>query len=181
MTKVNVFLAEGFEEVEALTVVDYLRRADIVVDMVSITGSLEVKGAHNITVTADTTFENADKDVDMLVLPGGMPGTLYLKEHEGLKELLVKYNNENKNIAAICAAPTVFGSHGLLRDKEAVCYPGMEDGLNCKNVPDKKVVTDGNVTTSKGPGTAVLFALELIKILKGVEVEDKIRKSIVLD
>ena len=179
--KVNIYLAEGFEEVEALTVVDYLRRAEIEVNMVSITGESFVTGAHNIIVKADFLFEESDNGADMLVLPGGMPGTLYLKEHDGLCKLLTHYNNEKKNIAAICAAPTVFGTLGFLNDKKAVCYPGMEDGLNCKNVPDEKVVTDGHITTSKGPGTAVLFALRLIEILKGKEMEDKIRKSIILD
>ena len=181
MSKINIFLAEGFEEVEALTVADYLRRAEVEVCLVSITDDLYVKGAHEILVKADKLFENADKNVDMLVLPGGMPGTLYLKDHKGLRELLIKYNDENKKIAAICAAPTVFGYNGFLKDKNAVCYPGMEDELNCKNVPDDKVVTDGHITTSKGPGTAVLFALRLIEILKGKEMENKIRKSIILD
>lgn len=181
MAKISIFLAEGFEEVEALTVADYLRRAEVDVNLVSITGDLYVKGAHEIIVKADTLFEDADKNVDMLVLPGGMPGTLYLKDHEGLGELLIKYNEENKKIAAICAAPTVFGYNGFLKDKNAVCYPGMEDELNCKHVPDDKVVTDGHITTSKGPGTAVLFALRLIEILKGEEMENKIRKSIILE
>lgn len=180
MKKVNVYLAEGFEEVEALTVVDYLRRAEINVDMVSVTGELMVKGAHEIVVKADSLFDE-NTYADMVVLPGGMPGTLYLKEHEGLRKLLLKYNAENKNIAAICAAPTVLGSNGILKDKKAVCYPGMEDGLNCIEVPEEKVVTDGNITTSKGPGTAVIFALRLISILRGKEVENKIRKSIIID
>ena len=181
MKKVNVFLAEGFEEVEALTVVDYLRRAEIDVNMVSITGDIYVKGAHDIIVKADILFEEMENEADMLVLPGGMPGTLYLKEHEGLKKLLIKYYEENRYISAICAAPTVFGANGFLKDRNAVCYPGMEDGLCCKNIPDDKVVTDGNITTSKGPGTAVLFALRLISLLHGQEMESKIRKSIILD
>ena len=181
MRKVYVFLAEGFEEVEALTVVDYLRRAEIKVDMISITGEINVKGAHDIVVKADALFEELHEEADMLVLPGGMPGTLYLKEHEGLRELLVKYNNENRYISAICAAPTVFGYNGFLKERSAVCYPGMEGELDCKNTPDEKVVTDKNITTSKGPGTAVFFALRLIGLLQGEDMENKIRKSIIID
>ena len=180
MSNVKVFLAEGFEEIEALSVVDFLRRADIEVDMVSILDELTVTGAHGIKVTADTTFNKMTSDADMLVLPGGMPGTIYLKEHVGLKELLIKHNSEGKRIAAICAAPTVLGSHGILKGHKAVCYPGMEDGLCCEYAGEVKVVTDGNITTSKGPGTAIWFALELIELLKGKEVSEKIRKSLVL-
>ena len=181
MKKACIFLAKGFEEVEALTVVDYLRRAEIKAEMVSIEDELYVKGAHDITVEADVLFDDMDEEADMLILPGGMPGTLYLKEHEGLRKLLVRYYEENRNIAAICAAPTVFGGNGFLKDKRAVCYPGMEEELDCKEVPDEKVVTDGNITTSKGPGTAVLFALRLIAILQGEDMKEKIRKSIILD
>ena len=181
MSKVNVFLADGFEEIEALSVVDFLRRADIKVDMVSITDDIEVTGAHGITVKADVCFDKLDRDADMLVLPGGMPGTINLKEHIGLKELLIKYNSEGKRIAAICAAPTVLGSHGILEGHKAVCYPGMEDGLMCEYAGEVKVITDGNITTSKGPGTAIWFALELIGLLKGKEVSKKIRKSLVTD
>ena len=127
MAKVCVFLAEGFEEVEGLTVVDLLRRAGEEVLMVSIGTSLEVTGSHGIKVSADRLFEEADySDADMLVLPGGMPGTLHLGEHKGLTELLIKFNEADKKVAAICAAPGVFGANGILKGRKATCYPGCE-------------------------------------------------------
>ena len=181
MSKVFVFIAEGFEEIEALSVVDFLRRAEIEVSMVSVTDKINVTGAHGISVNTDMTFDEIKDEADILVLPGGMPGTINLKNHEGLKNLLLKYNSEGRRIAAICAAPTVLGFYGILNGHKAVCYPGMEEGLNTDFAGDYKVVTDGNITTSKGPGTAVWFALELIELLKGKEVREKIRKSLVLD
>ena len=127
MKKVVVFLADGFEEVEGLTVVDLLRRAGAVVETVSVMGKLQIDGAHGIQVEADELFEKAFfDDAELLVLPGGMPGTLHLKEHKGLADLLCKFNEKGKRIAAICAAPTVFGALGLLKEKAACCYPGME-------------------------------------------------------
>ena len=133
MKKVVVFLADGFEEVEGLTVVDLLRRAGAVVETVSVMGKMQIDGAHGIQVEADELFEKAFfDDAELLVLPGGMPGTLHLKEHKGLADLLCKFNEKGKRIAAICAAPTVFGALGLLKEKAACCYPGMEEQLNCK-------------------------------------------------
>ena len=166
MGKVYIFLADGFEEIEALTVVDLLRRAQIDIDMVSITGSLQVTGSHQISVMADVLFEDAKfDDADMLVLPGGMPGTKNLKNHEGLDKLLRKFHGENKNIAAICAAPTVLGNKGFLQGKRATCYPGCEDELTGSTVLYHDVVEDGNIITSRGLGTAIDFALAIIKKL----------------
>ena len=128
MSKVNVYLADGFEEVEGLTVVDLLRRAGIETDMVSIMGRKEITGARKIPVLADKLFEEQD-DPDVIVLPGGMPGTLHLKAHEGLADLIRKADKEGKLLAAICAAPTIYGEMGLLEGKNATCYPGMEDKL----------------------------------------------------
>ena len=182
MSEVKVFLADGFEELEGLTVVDLMRRAGIKVNTVSIMGRKEIHGAHGIDLTADETFENADfSDAGMLVLPGGMPGTLHLKEHAGLKELLLKFNEEENYLAAICAAPTVLGGLGLLEGKKAVCYPSMEDGLTGAKVLFENVVTDGNVTTSRGLGTAIDFALRLIEILKGRETAAKLAEQIVYE
>lgn len=180
MKKGIVFLADGFEEVEGLTVVDLLRRAGAEIQMVSVMGKKQIKGARGICVEADCTFEEANyEDVDLLVLPGGMPGTLYLKEHQGLANLLCEFDRQGKRIAAICAAPTVFGALGLLKEKEACCYPGMEDQLECKEAKYTEFVTDGNITTSRGVGTAIPFALELIRLLFGAEKAEEIAESIV--
>lgn len=180
MSKISLFLADGFEEIEGLTVVDLLRRANVEVETVSIMGRKEIMGAHNIEVKADILFEDAEfANAEMLVLPGGMPGTLHLKNYKPLRELIGKFNEEGKGIAAICAAPTVFGDLGLLKGKMAVCYPGMESGLVGADVKFENVVTDGNVTTSRGLGTAVDFSLRLIELLQGKEAADKIADAIV--
>ncbi|MDO4805134.1 MAG: DJ-1/PfpI family protein [Lachnospiraceae bacterium] len=181
MSKVCIFLAEGFEEVEALTVVDLLRRANIQIDMVSISDSLKVRGRSNIEVTADVMWEDSKAETaDMLILPGGMPGVTYLGEHTGLTDLICKYANEGKLLSAICAAPTVFGQLGILAGKKATCYPGLEGKLTgAEVVTDEKVVTDGNITTSRGVGTAIAFALRLITILADSEISEKVGGSIV--
>lgn len=125
MNEVCVFLADGFEEIEGLTVVDLLRRAGIETRTVSIMGQEEIQGAHGIIVKADSLFENTDfSEVKMLVASGGMPGTIHLKEHKGLEELILKHNEEKKSLAAICAAPTVFGGMGILKRKEGNLLSG---------------------------------------------------------
>ena len=181
MSNVLLFLADGFEEVEALTVVDLLRRANIDIQTVSISDSLQVVGRSRIAVMADKMWDEADPDrADMLVLPGGMPGTKYLKEHKGLRKALVKAHEEGRRIAAICAAPTVFGDLGLLEGVKACCYPGMESELKgAEVVVDKEVVKDERIITSRGAGTAIPFALKLIEVLCGKDAADNIRKSIV--
>lgn len=180
MSEVCLFLADGFEEIEGLTVVDILRRADIEVEMVSIMGRREIKGAHQICVNADAVIEEVDfSETKMLVLPGGMPGTIYLKEKEALRELVKKFACEGKQIAAICAAPTVFGDLGLLDSKKAVCYPGMEDGLTGANVCYESVMTDGNITTSRGMGTAIDFALRLVGLLRDEVAAEHLAEQIV--
>lgn len=178
MSKVNVYLADGFEEVEGLTVVDLLRRAGIETDMVSIIGRKEITGARKIPVLADKLFEEQD-DPDMIVLPGGMPGTLHLKAHEGLADLIRKADKEGKVLAAICAAPTIYGEMGLLEGKNATCYPGMEDKLLGANWQEQSVVVDGNFVTSRGVGTAIAFALTLVTILKDEETAKSLANSIV--
>ena len=180
MANVYVFTADGFEEIEGLTVVDLMRRAGAKVQMVSISDGLAVKGSHGIEIKADIFFDDADYgQVDLLVLPGGMPGTLHLGEHQGLTKLLEDFNVRGKRIAAICAAPSVLGGLGLLKGKKAVCYPGFEDKLTGAAVEKKEVVTDGNITTSRGLGTAIPFALELISLLFGEEKAEEIRKSVI--
>ncbi len=181
--KAIVFLADGFEEVEGLTVVDLLRRAEIQVETVSIMNSKsnKVEGRSHITVRADLMFDEADfKNADLLVLPGGQPGTTYLGEHEGVKKLLMDANAAGRKIAAICAAPSVFGKYGILDGRRATVYPGMENRLGkAEVVINEEVVVDGHITTSRGAGTAVPFALELIRQLRGEEIAESVRKSIV--
>ncbi len=179
MYKVAIFLADGFEEIEALTVVDILRRAQIDIDMVSITGKREVVGTHDIGVIADKLFEEVDfSSVDMLVLPGGMPGTNHLLDHEGLDQFLVDFNEQGKSLAAICAAPMVLGKKGLLKGKDATCFPGFEDDLIGAKHLDQDVVVDGNVITSKGMGTAIDFSLAIIKSIKNDEEASKMAETI---
>ena len=179
--KVDLFLADGCEECEALIPVDILRRGGVEVTTVSITDKLEVTSSHNITMLADKTIAEIDGDAaDMLVLPGGMPGTLNLGACKTLTDLVIKYNNQGKRIAAICAAPTVFGELGILKDKKAICYPGMEEQLTGAIVTMQKVVTDGNITTSRGLGTALEFAFELLKLLESEEAAKMIANKIVL-
>ncbi len=172
-----IFMAEGFEETELIATTDLLKRAGHDVCMVSITGEKAVCGAHGITVLADALFEEAQLEgAEMYILPGGMPGTSNLAAHAGLKELILKENDKDTPIAAICAAPTVLGGYGILEGLEATCYPGCEDGLKGAVLTDDEasVVTDGNITTSMGPGTAIDFGLELIEILDGEEKADEI-------
>lgn len=174
-----IFLANGFEEIEGLMVVDLLRRAEVEITMVSIGDTKEVKGGHGITVIADTIYEDVNfEDAKMLILPGGMPGTTHLLEHKKLITLLIKHNSENKMISAICAAPSVLGVNGILDGKSTTCYPGFEEKLIGAFYIDEKVVKDKNVITSKGLGTAIEFALSIIEHYQGSEVADQIKASV---
>ncbi len=182
MTKqVCVFLADGFEEIEGLTVVDLLRRAGIHVTTVSITGDATVHGAHGIDVQADKMFDDVRdfEEQDMLVLPGGMPGTLHLGEHIALKELLEQFYRERKYLAAICAAPSVFGKYGFLQGKKATSYPGFEQELVGAEYVTEDVVVSDSIITSRGMGTAIPFSLTLIEKLVGIEKAKEIGKSII--
>lgn len=170
MKIVNIYLADGFEEIEAITVIDVLRRVGVDVNTISISKSKEVKGAHNITVLADYTFNDyKHSDAHMLVLPGGMPGTANLDNHPGLKELIKEFYHAEKYIAAICAAPSILGKMELLESSMATCYPGFEADLKGAIHSDDLVIRHKNIITSKGPGTALLFALDLAEILIGRE------------
>lgn len=179
MNRVYAFLADGFEEVECLAVVDLLRRANIETSLVSITGKLEVTGAHNIIVKADKLFEEIDyKEAEVLFLPGGMPGTKTLSEHEGLKEALLYFHEKNKRIAAICAAPSVLGQLNILKGKKATVFPGFEEMLLGAEVVGDSVIVDGNIVTGKGMGVAIEFGLELIRLLMDEKTALEIRESI---
>ncbi|MBQ2922412.1 MAG: DJ-1/PfpI family protein [Tyzzerella sp.] len=180
MKKVSVFLADGFEEIEGLTVVDLLRRAGVEVTTVSITGDYTIHGAHGIDVQADKLFEEMNYDEqDMLVLPGGMPGTLNLGAHKGLEELLNKFYEKKKYLAAICAAPSVFGKYGFLNGRRATSYPGFEEQLTGAECVTDAVVVDEFVITSRGMGTAIPFSLNLIEVLIGSDKATEIGKSII--
>ena len=171
---VYVFLAEGFEEIEALAPVDILRRADIDVKTVSITNDYEVCGAHGIKVKADILFDMVSGDAEMLVLPGGMPGTINLGNFEPLCDMLKKATCK---VAAICAAPSVFGQLGILKGKKATCYPGFEDKLAGAEISDLPVVVSENVITSRGAGTAHLFGFKLLELLKDKETAEALEKA----
>ncbi len=180
MKQVCVFLADGFEEIEGLTVVDLLRRAEVHVTTVSVTGEYMIHGAHGIDVQADTLFESMNyEEQDMLVLPGGMPGTLNLGKHKGLEALLRKFYQREKYIAAICAAPSVFGKYGFLKGRRAASYPGFEEALDGAEIAKDAVVVSDFVITSRGMGTAIPFSLALIELLEGSQKAEKIRESII--
>ena len=177
--KAYIYLTDGFEEIEALTPVDILRRANIEVIMVSVTGDLMIKGARNITVKSDILFENGSySDADLLILPGG-PGTDTLNKHIGLKTVIKKFVLEGKLTAAICAAPKILGGLGLLSGKNATCYPGVESDLIGANYIPAPVVEDGNIITANGVGAALEFSLVLVKHLVG-ETEAKALASKVM-
>ncbi len=180
--KALVHLATGFEEIEAINIVDILRRADIDTQMVSINNEKQVCGAHNIEVSADTFFCNADyENADIIILPGGMPGTKNLAECPELLEKINAHYNKGKWIAAICAAPLVFGRMGLLEGKTATCYPSFEPELKGATLSDDKVVISENVITGKGPGVTIDFALEIIKQLKGEELAKQLAAGLIFE
>jgi 4-methyl-5(b-hydroxyethyl)-thiazole monophosphate biosynthesis len=171
VARVLVPLAEGFEEIEAVTIVDLLRRAGIEVRTASLAGS-SVTGSHGITVAADMPLDAAVvADYDMIVLPGGMPGSDHLKKDARVVELLQRFAAEGRYTAAICAAPGVLAHAGLLDGRHATSFPGFlrEDSAPGLRLSDAPVVIDGRLVTSRGPGTAIEFSLALIELLVGKE------------
>ena len=177
-----IHLAEGFEEIEALTVIDILRRSQLEAFTVSVTGDKWVEGAHSIKIAADYVFEEIDYEkCDMIVLPGGLTGAYGLRDHKGLIEQIIKFNNAQKSIGAICAAPLVLGFAGVLQGKRATIYPGMEAHLIDAIPVREKVVTDKNVITSHGPATAMAFALAIVAHFAGVQKADQLRKDLLLE
>lgn len=182
MKKILLFLAEGFEEVEALTVVDYLRRMDIVVDTCSITEGKEVKGAHGIIVLADKILGeiHGSKGYDGVVIPGGMPGSTNLRDEEKIVELIQIFHREEKLIAAICAGPIVLEKAGILEGKEITSYPGFEEELSGIYKEDL-VVQDKNIITARGPAVAVYFALKIGENLLDKNRVEDLERDILLD
>lgn len=179
MKKIAVFFAEGYEEIEALTVVDMCRRAGIETEMVSVTDALTVTGAHNIPVVMDKTISDLDfTTLDMIVLPGGMPGTINLENTPVLMNQVKIFAETGKYVAAICAAPSVLGHLGILEGKTACCFPGFEEELTGAAVTFNSCEADGNVITARGMGCAIDFSVEIINTLsdgaKGDEIASKI-------
>ena len=176
-----IFLPENFEEIEALTVLDILRRGELNIQSVSLTDSLWVTGSHAITVKADCLYADlASHPVSsdsLLVLPGG-PGHVHYRQHQPLLDLLTAHHQSGGRIAAICAAPSVLGRLGILNGKTAVCYPSFEESLTGAIIGSRPVETDGNITTSQSAATALPFALELLRLLKGADTADAVGRQI---
>lgn len=180
MAKIAVFFAEGYEEIEALTVVDMCRRAKIETQMVSITGNTCVTGSHKIKVEMDAQYDEVDFDsLDMIVLPGGMPGTKNLEAHEGLMSHVDAFHESQKYLAAICAAPSILGHRGILKGRKACCYPGFEKDLTGAEVVMDSVSVDTHVITSRGMGCAIDFSLAIITALCGADVADEKAEAVI--
>lgn len=180
MNKIAVFLADGFEEIEALTVVDICRRAGIEVIMAAAGDSQMVEGSHGIRVMADEIFDRVDFDsLDMLVLPGGMPGTRNLEAHTGLMERVDSFYKEGRYVAAICAAPSILGHRGIVKGCRACCYPGYEEELEGAEVVFEPAAVSGNVITGRGMGCAVPFSLAIVSLFCGKEKAEELAKAIV--
>jgi 4-methyl-5(b-hydroxyethyl)-thiazole monophosphate biosynthesis len=179
MKTIFIFLTTGFEEIEALATIDVLRRAEFDVKSVSLTDSKQVMSSHQVIVTADLMFDQVDfSQAEMLVLPGG---TTKFNEHENMKKELLAFANKGEKVAAICASPMVLGGLGLLRGKNATCYPGFEKYLDGANLQtDKAVVVDGNITTGRGPGLTIDFALNLVEQLGGKEKRDAVAAGLLV-
>lgn len=182
MKNIAVHLAEGFEEIEAISIIDVLRRADFDINIVSVSGGIVVTGSHSIKVLADTLFENVDySKIDMIVLPGGMPGSENLKAHSGLREQILNFNDSNKPLGAICAAPMVLGNLGLLKGKNATCYPGFEDELHGAIITGNNVEAVDNIITGKGAGVAIDFALKIVEVHKGREAAKQLAEKMIVN
>lgn len=174
--KVFVHLAEGFEEIEALATIDILIRGELDTVIVSVTGEPVVRSVRGVGVVCDKLYEEVDySECGMIVLPGGIPGVDNLGAHEGLCSRLKEFKEEDKWIAAICAAPIILHNNGLIDGKTLTCFPGCGDDFHEANVVTDKVTVDGKLITSQGPGTAIEFGLKIVEMLKGKEMADYVR------
>lgn len=181
MKEAVLFLATGFEEIEALGTVDVLRRGGVRVLTISITGDLKVMGAHNIPVIADYVFEDADfSAADAFILPGGIPGSNHLNTCTRLKELVLQKYKEDKILGAICAGPMVLGGLGLLKGRKATCFPNFEPTMTGAIPTDNGVEQDGNIITAKGPGFMFEFALTILKALKNEKIADEVAAALLV-
>ena len=182
MKTIFVFLATGFEEIEALTPVDVLRRAGLNVQTVSVMEEQTVSGAHGVPVLADKMFAEINpEDAEMILLPGGLPGATNLNEHAGLSELILNFASAGKPLAAICAAPLVFGNRGLLAGKKATCYPGFETYLQGAEYTANLVEVDGNFITGKGPGAALEFAFAIVEKYCGAAKVQELKQGMMIE
>lgn len=182
MKDICVFFADGYEEIEALTVVDILRRASIPVKMVSITKEKEVTSSHQITVKMDALLSEVDFDkVEMIVLPGGMPGTKNLEACEALMEQVDAFVKAGRPVSAICAAPSILGHRGHLKGEKACCYPSLEDHLEGAEVLKDLSVISGNITTGRGMGAAIPFALSILERYQGKDAVKEMADKIVYE
>lgn len=178
---IYLFLANGFEEIEALCPLDLLRRAGLPVTTVGIGGDM-ITGAHGITVAADIPEGMyIDSTPDMLILPGGMPGAKNLDESRVVDTALRAASRNGSYLAAICAAPMVLGHRGLLEGKEATCFPGFEEHLTGATISEQRVVRDGRIITGAGMGVALDFGLALVEALKGKEAAEALRRAVLAD
>ncbi len=175
--KLLVPFAEGFEEIEGVTIVDVLRRADISITTVHL-GKNPVTGSHGIAVTADCFIEDVDaNDFDGIVLPGGMPGSENLRNSSAVLSIIRRIHDGSGYIGALCAAPLVLGHAGILTGKRATCYPGFEDELRGAEITGDPITVDGNIITGRGPGCAITFALEITGIMKGNDVKMSLKET----
>ena len=175
---VYVFLADGFEIIEALSPVDMLRRAKVEIKLVGVTGEI-VTSSCGVAVKTDMLIDEFDfYDVEAVVLPGGMPGTLNLENNQTVQKIIDNASNTNAFICAICAAPSILGHKGLLNEKEVTCFPGFENALEGATLSEDFVVTDGKFITARGAGVSVDFGLEIVKQLRGEELSNEIRSQI---
>ena len=180
MKKAAILLADGFEEVEALTPVDLLRRAGVETLMVSVGSSGIVTGSHSIGIQSDLLLKDFNvSDIDLLILPGGMPGTKNLDANDAVKKAVLECDQRECFLAAICAAPSVFGHLGILKGRKATCYPGFEDQLEGAEFVTDNVIRDGHIITSRGVGTAIPFGLKLVELLVNTETAEQLAKGIV--
>ncbi len=168
-----IFLSDCVEDIEALAVIDILRRAEIPTVTISMNPTRQVTTSHGVTITADALFDDVEfSDADYLILPGG---STRLNDYESLKELLVEHNNRSGRIAAICAAPMVLGGLGLLEGKRATCYPGFEEYLRGAELVDAPVVVDGSTITANGPGAAMAFGYALVEAICDAQLSEKLQ------
>ena len=175
---IYTFLATGFEEVEALGPIDVCRRAGLNVKTVSVTGEKTVTGAHGVGIVADSLFEENDfSDATMLFLPGGMPGSTNLDAHEGLRSLILEHAKADKPLAAICAAPMVYGKLGLTKGKKATCYPGFETYLEGADYTAALVERDGMLFTGCGPAAALALGYEIVSFFCGQDTAEQLRQG----
>lgn len=180
MSHVCVLFAEGFEEIEAVSIVDILRRADVDVTTLGV-AERRVTGSHGITVETDRSLAEASSEIwDMVILPGGIPGSTHLRDSPEVQKLIREQASSGRRIGAICAGPIALGAAGVLQGRRATSYPGFERELSGCRYSEDRVVTDGNIITSRGPGTAMEFALEVVRELRGGDVAGCLRKGMLV-